>query len=66
MDNNGLYPLETNLFAVTMLLFTETGNTYKAKDVHQWLKSCGYRKTKNIRMKKGTGDWDGVIIEATP
>lgn len=66
MDNNGLYPLETNLFAVTMLLFTETGNTYKAKDVHQWLKSCGYRKTKNIRMKKDTGDWDGVIIEATP
>ena len=65
MDPNGLVPQETNLFAVTMLLFTDTGNTYKAKDVHGWIKSAGFRSVKNIRLKKGTGDWDGVLIQGT-
>ena len=54
---------ERNLFAVTMLLYTSTGNTYRAKEVQQWLKSCGFQKTRCLQMKKGTGDWDGVIIE---
>ena len=64
LDQAGLYPEETNLFAVTMLLFTDTGNTYKAKDVHQWLKSAGFKTPKNIRLKKGTGDWDGILVQA--
>lgn len=55
--------LETNLFAVTMLLFTPTGNTYSAQDVQQWLKTSGFKKTRCLQLKKGTGDWDGVIIE---
>ena len=64
-DQNGLYPQETNLFAVTMLLFTDTGNTYKAIDVHGWLKTAGFKSPKNITLKKGTGDWEGVLIQGT-
>lgn len=63
MDKPGFDEVETNLFAVTMLLYTPNGNTYSAKDVQQWLKSCGLKKTKCLQLKKGTGDWDGVIIE---
>ena len=65
MDHDGLYPPETNLFAVTMLLFTDTGNTYKAKDVHGWLKTAGFTSPKNLSLKKGTGDWEGVLIQGT-
>ncbi|MDE0145700.1 MAG: methyltransferase [Nitrospira sp.] len=63
MNKPGCDALETNLFAVTMLLFTPTGNTYSAQDVQQWLKTCGLKKTRCLQLKKGTGDWDGVIIE---
>lgn len=64
MDKPGYDTKETNLFAVTMLLYTPTGNTYRAKDVQQWLKDCGLKKTRCLNMKKGTGDWDGVVIQA--
>ena len=64
-DPQGLHPQETNLFAVTMLLFTETGNTYKARDVHGWLNTAGFTSPKNITLKKGTGDWEGVLIQGT-
>ncbi len=63
MNRSGCDALETNLFAVTMLLFTPTGNTYGAQDVQQWLKTSGLKKTRCLQLKKGTGDWDGVIIE---
>ena len=63
MNKPGCDALETNLFAVTMLLFTPTGNTYSAQDVQQWLKTSGLKKTRCLQLKKGTGDWDGVIIE---
>lgn len=63
MNKPGFDALDTNLFAVTMLLFTPTGNTYSAQDVQQWLKTCGLKKTKCLQLKKGTGDWDGVILE---
>ncbi len=63
MEKPGFDKEETNLFAVTMLLYTPTGNTYSAKDVQKWLKACGLKKTKCLQMKKSTGDWDGVIIE---
>jgi SAM-dependent methyltransferase len=64
MDKRGFDKAETNLFAVTMLLYTPTGNTYSAKEVQQWLKSSGLKKIRCLQMKKGTGDWDGVVIEA--
>jgi len=63
-DPQGLRPLETNLFAVTMLLYTETGNTYPLKDVRSWLHKSGLNRTRVIRLKPGTGDWEGQILEA--
>ena len=63
MDKPGFDIMETNLFAVTMLLYTPTGNTYSAKDVRQWLKACGLQNTRCHQLQKGTGDWDGIIIE---
>lgn len=64
MNKPGMNKVETNLFAVTMLLFTKTGNTYSARDVLDWLKTCGMKTSHCLYLKKGTGDWDGIIIEA--
>jgi len=64
LDRMGLCPKEANLFAVTMLLFTETGNTYKAQDVQRWLRLAGCKKPTIISLEKGTGDWDGILIAA--
>ncbi len=63
-DNDGVRPVEANLFAVTMLLFTESGNTYSQSHVREWLQKTGYKKTGIITLQKGTGDWEGVIIQA--
>ncbi len=65
LDKEGLRPLETNLFAVTMLLFTETGNTYRALEVESWLKKSGYKNPGRIKLQKGTGDWEGILIQAS-
>ncbi|RMH07900.1 MAG: methyltransferase domain-containing protein [Nitrospirae bacterium] len=62
-DPQGLRPLETNLFAVTMLLFTETGNTYHLRDVHHWVRRAGFHTSRTIRLHKGTGDWEGILVE---
>jgi SAM-dependent methyltransferase len=64
-DANGLYPQEASLFGVTMLLFTDRGNTYSARDTTAWLKQAGFAKVRPVRMKRGTEDWDGGILEAT-
>ncbi|WP_447971579.1 methyltransferase [Nitrospira sp. M1] len=64
LDNHGLRPAETNLFAVTMLLFTESGNTYRAVDIQAWLKKSGYVRPGMTALQKGTGDWDGMLIHA--
>ena len=63
-DEQGLRPIETNLFAVTMLLFTETGNTFNLGEVQKWLTNTGYKKPETITLKKGTGDWEGMLIQA--
>lgn len=60
----GLRPLETNLFAVSMLLYTDTGNTYPIQDVRAWLQKAGLSRTRRINLKKGTGDWEGQLLEA--
>ena len=60
----GLRSLEANLFAVTMLLYTDTGNTYPIQDVRRWLHQAGLNRTRLIRLKQGTGDWEGQILEA--
>ena len=65
LDKQGLRPIETNLFAVTMLLFTETGNTFSVGEVQKWLVRNRFKNPGIIKLKKGTGDWDGVLIGAT-
>jgi SAM-dependent methyltransferase len=63
-DREGLFPEEASLFAVSMLLFTERGNTYSATETRAWLKDAGFERIKVLRMKKGTEDWEGGILEA--
>ncbi len=63
-DREGLFPEEANLFAVSMLLFTERGNTYKAAETKSWLTDAGFERIKVLQMKKGTEDWEGGILEA--
>ncbi len=63
-DREGLFPQEATLFAVTMLLFTETGDTYSVADTSGWLKKAGFGRITMRRMKKGTEDWEGGILEA--
>ena len=63
-DREGLFPEEASLFAVSMLLFTERGDTYKAAETRTWLTEAGFERIKVLRMKKGTEDWEGGIMEA--
>ncbi len=64
-DANGLHPQEASLFAVTMLLFTDRGNTYSVRDTAAWLTRAGFGRVRTLRMKRKTEDWDGGILEAT-
>ncbi len=63
-DREGLHPAEASLFAVSMLLFTEEGNTYSAKETSVWLKEAGFTKTRVLRIKPETEDWEDGILEA--
>ncbi len=63
-DREGLFPEEASLFAVSMLLFTERGNTYSAAGTKAWLTDAGFERIKVLRMKKGTEDWEDGILEA--
>ncbi len=64
-DRQGLYPLEASLFAGSMLLFTEGGNTYSTSETAAWLKRAGFVGIKMRPLKKGTGDWEEGILEAS-
>ena len=63
-DREGLFPEEATLFAASMLLFTENGNTYSAAETRTWLADAGFERIKVLRMKKGTEDWEDGILEA--
>ena len=63
-DREGLYPEEASLFAVSMLLFTSTGNTYSVTDTAAWLMEAGFASVKPVKMAKGKEDWEDGIIEA--
>lgn len=63
-DREGLYPEEASLFAVTMLLFTERGNTYSLRETSSWLHEAGYTAVNPIKMRRGTEDWDGGVLQA--
>lgn len=65
VDPDGLWPQEANLFAVTMLLFTEAGNTYSVVDTTTWLRKAGFDRVRPIPLKKGTGDWEHGLLEGT-
>jgi SAM-dependent methyltransferase len=63
-DRECLCPEEASLFAVSMLLYTERGNTYSAVETRAWLTDAGFERFKVLRMKKGTEDWEDGILEA--
>jgi SAM-dependent methyltransferase len=65
LDTHGVYPQEANLFAVTMLLFTEGGNTYNTDETARWLHQAGFAKIRPITLRNGTGDWEGGLLEAS-
>jgi SAM-dependent methyltransferase len=65
LDREGLYPQEASLFAVTMLLFTEGGNTYTARETERWLRQAGFAEVKRITLRRGTEDWEGGLLEAS-
>lgn len=60
-----LHSEEASLFAVSMLLFTERGNTYPFRETAAWLRKAGYVKVRPIVLKRGTGDWEGGIVAAS-
>jgi len=60
----GVFPEEASLFAVSMLLFTETGNTYSVADTTSWLKEAGFSSVRPLKMARGKEDWEGGILEA--
>jgi SAM-dependent methyltransferase len=64
-DRQGLYPAEASLFAVSMLLFTEGGNTYPASETAKWLKEAGFIGARTLPIKKGAEDWEDGILEAS-
>ena len=59
----GLFPEEASLFAVSMLLFTETGNTYSVAETTDWLKQAGFCAIRMLPIRKGSEDWEGGILE---
>lgn len=66
-DREGLYPAEASLFAVSMLLFTEEGNTYSTLETAKWLKETGFVAVKRLPITKGAEDWeDGVLAASVP
>jgi SAM-dependent methyltransferase len=64
-DRNGLYPAEANLFAVTMLLFTDEGNTYSAAETARWLRKAGFGKVRRLKLTAEKEDWEGGLLEAS-
>src|SRR6476659_1928257 len=63
--SRGLYPAEASLFAVSMLLFTEGGNTYSVSETAKWLKDAGFITPKSLPIRKGTEDWEDGVLEAS-
>jgi SAM-dependent methyltransferase len=64
-DREGVHPLEASLFAVSMLLFTEGGNTYSASETAKWLKDAGFVAVRSLPIRKGTEDWEDGVLEAS-
>lgn len=64
-DRIGLYPIDTMAFALIMLLFTDTGNTYAVREVVGWLRRAGYGRVRMLREIGSRKDGENGLIEAT-
>jgi ubiquinone/menaquinone biosynthesis C-methylase UbiE len=62
-DSEGLYPIDTTAFAVTMLLFTEHGNTYSVQAVREWLKRAGYRDVQELQGPGARKDGENGLVQ---
>ena len=62
-DRAGLYPIDTTAFTLIMLLFTDTGNTYAAREVLGWLRRAGYGPVRMIRGVEARKDGENGLIE---
>jgi SAM-dependent methyltransferase len=66
-DREGLYPAEASLFAVSMLLFTEGGNTYTATETTKWLRRAGFARVTSLKIRRESEDWeDGILVAVAP
>jgi SAM-dependent methyltransferase len=59
----GLYPIDTTAFALVMLLYTATGNTYPAREIIQWLKHAGYSDVKILAGLRRRKDGENGLIQ---
>lgn len=64
-DREGLFPEEASLFALSMLLFTEGGDTYSVRETAAWLKAAGFQNVRPVPIKKQLEDWEDGILEAS-
>ena len=62
-DPQGLYPIETTAFALAMLLYTDTGNTYPAREVIQWLERAGYSDVNMLSGLRSRKDGENGLIQ---
>ena len=62
-DPKGLYPLDTTAFAAIMLLFTDSGDTYPARDVMGWLRRAGYRRVRRLKSVGIRKDGENGMLE---
>lgn len=62
---DGLFPAEASLFSVSMLLFTESGDTYSAAETTSWLKKVGFQRIRPLKVKPEAEDWEDGILEAS-
>ena len=62
-DPQSLYPIDTTAFAVIMLLFTDTGDTYSSRDVMGWLRQAGYARVRLLAQIGKRKDGENGLVE---
>jgi SAM-dependent methyltransferase len=55
VSTDGTHPLWTALFAVNMLVGTESGSTYSRVEVESWLSKTGFEVTQYLDLTEQTG-----------
>ena len=59
LEDNQIEPYDAALFAITMLLYTQTGKAYTFTEAESLLKSTGFSRFKRFRVGHGSS-----VIEA--